>query len=204
MTDPCRLYADFKNFNARLKRHLKVKYEYIVAMEPQGRGAWHGHVVLIFDSKAPYIANDVMASIWGNGFTKTKKLDDVDNVGAYLTAYLGDMELEELKTCDKVHEFIGKDLKVKEVEFEEDGVKKTKQYIKGARLHMYPPKFNIYRCSKGIKKPIVTYQPEKMAQKKVSADTLTFQKTIQLSDADNDFEKTINYRYYNLKRDKKQ
>jgi len=204
MTDTNKLYKDFRDFNKRLKYHLNMHYEYIVAMEPQGRGAWHAHIVLIFDSKAPYIPNDDMARIWGYGFTTTKKLDDVDNVGAYLTAYLGDMELEEVKTCVKVHEFVGKKLDVKEVEFEENGVKKTKQYIKGARLHMYPPKFNIYRCSRGIKKPIVTFQHEEMAQKKVSAGTLTFQKTIQLSDAENDFKKTINYRYYNSKRGKKQ
>ena len=29
----------------------------------------------------------------------------------------------------------------------------SKCYIKGARLKYYPPKFNIYRHSKGIKKP---------------------------------------------------
>lgn len=203
MTDTKRLYNDFKKFRQRLQRYLKSEfnidgYEYIVAMEPQGRGAWHAHVVFIFKDKAPFIPNDVMAEKWGHGFTTTKKLDDVDNVGAYLTAYLGDLDFEECQTCldpkDIVH-LQGRE--IKEVEVEIDGEKKSKKFIKGGRLHMYPPQFNLYRCSKGIKKPEVSYMLEELAQKKVSAATLTFQKTIQLNDTENDFEKTINYRYYN-------
>ena len=69
---------------------------------------------------------------------------------------------------------------------------------------MYPPKFNIYRCSKGIKKPIVSYELEINAQKKASAGTLTFEKTIKLSDTDSNFKNIINYRHYNLVRDEKQ
>ena len=196
MTDTNRLYKDFKNFVARLKRKIG-SFEYIVAMEPQGRGAWHCHVVMLFDNKAPYIPNDLMANAWGNGFVTVKKLDDVDNVGAYLTAYLGDMEINEFCNTKEAIKLVGKKIDVKEVEIEEDGIVKTKQYIKGARLYMYPPQFNLYRCSRGIKKPIITYEPEEMAQKKVSAGTLTYEKTILLSDQENDFEKTISYRYYN-------
>lgn len=205
MTDTNRLYDDFRKFNARLKYYLKQPYEYIVAMEPQGSGSWHAHLVLIFNSKAPYIPNDEMSRIWGHGFTTTKKLDDVDNVGAYLTAYLGDMDIEEINngsvSLDQAMKMCKR--QVKEIEYEENGEHKKKAYIKGARLYLYPPQFNLYRCSRGIKKPIVSYQPEEMAQKKVSAATLTYQKTIQLIDADNDFEKTINYRYYNSLRTEK-
>lgn len=199
MTDSKRLYDDFRKFNARLKYYLKQPYEYIVAMEPQGRGAWHCHIVLIFNSKAPYIPNDEMARIWGHGFTTTKKLDDVDNVGAYLTAYLGDMDIEEINNGAITIDHAMKLCKhqVKEIEYEENGEHKKKAYVKGARLYLYPPQFNLYRCSRGIKKPIVSYQSEELAQKKVSAATLTYQKTIQLVDAENDFEKTISYRYYN-------
>lgn len=201
MTDTKRLCEDFKNFNKRLRYHIG-HYEYIVAMEPQGRGAWHCHVVMIFDNKAPYIPNELMSKIWGNGFVTVKKLDDVDNVGAYLTAYLGDMEMQEFCESEKAVEIIGKRVEVKSIEIEEDGVIKTKQYIKGARLYMYPPQFNLYRCSKGIKKPVVIYEHEVQAQKKVSAATLTYEKTILLSDQENDFEKTISYRYYNKIRNK--
>jgi hypothetical protein len=203
MTDTERLYKDFRDFNKRLKYLLSKdghSYEYIACVEPQGRGAWHMHLVMIFAGQAPFVSNDVMFKVWGHGFTSTKKLDDVDNVGAYLTAYLGDMDLDEyqlLSTQEK------NDLKVygiKEVEI--DGV--SKSIIKGGRLHMYPPKFNLYRASRGVKKPIVSYDIEKNAQKKVSAGTLTFEKTIELTDSDSQFINRINYRYYNLLKDKNQ
>ena len=209
ITDPDKLRRDFDNFNRRLRKNIG-HYEYIVAMEPQGRGAWHCHVVMIFDKKAPWIENDIIWRCWspkgykaklkdgkGYDYTKIKKLDDVDNVGAYLTAYLGDMEVHEFLDSDKAVELLGKKLNIKEVEVEEDGVNKTKQYIKGARLYLYPPQFNLYRFSTGIKKPIVYYDSEEIAQKKVSSAKLTYEKTIQLVDEENDFEKTINYRYYN-------
>lgn len=94
MTDTKRLYKDFEKF---IKR-FKYKYghiEYIVACEPQGRGAWHLHCIIIFDNTAPFIPNNEIAKLWQQGFTKTTKLDNIDNIGAYLTAYLGDMEYEE-------------------------------------------------------------------------------------------------------------
>ena len=206
MTDPKRLYEDFKNFNKRMKYALSKeghKYEYIVCMEPQGRGAWHAHLVMIFDGKAPYIKNDskdpkefTMESAWGHGYTKTKKLEDVDNVGAYLTAYLGDMEISEFKNLSEEEQNSMKIFGIKEVEVK--GSSEKKSILKGARLHMYPPKFNLYRASRGIKKPVVSYETEKNAQKKVSAGTLTFEKTIELSDSDSQFSNTINYRHYNL------
>lgn len=202
MTDSRKLYDDFKNFNKRLRYHLKQKYEYIVAMEPQGRGAWHCHMVMIFDNNAPFIPNDKMAEIWGHGFTTTKKLDDVDNVGAYLTAYLGDMEVGQAVQDDEVlQRALNGSMQVKEVEIDVDGVKVKKSYLKGARLYMYPPQFNLYRCSRGVKKPTVYYDTERNAQKKVSAGTLTYQKSIQLIDQSNDFSKVLDYRYYNSIRD---
>lgn len=208
MTDPKRLYEDFKNFNKRMRYQLSKScfdYEYIVCMEPQGRGAWHAHMVMIFEGQAPYIKNDsedpkefTMESTWGHGYTKTKKLEDVDNVGAYLTAYLGDMDMEDYHNLSTEEKDQMQIFGLKEVEIK--GSDKKKSIIKGGRLHMYPPKFNLYRCSRGIKKPIVTYQTEIEAQKKVSAGTLTFEKTIEISDNDSQFSNKINYRHYNLVR----
>lgn len=206
MTDPKTLMKDFEKFNKRMKYKLSKEgydYEYIVAMEPQGRGSWHAHLVMIFDSKAPYIKNDspdknefTMSSVWGHGFTKTKKLEDVDNVGAYLTAYLGDMDIDEYKNLSEEEKNSMKIYGIKEVDVK--GSTEKKSILKGARLHMYPPKFNLYRCSRGIKKPIITYKTEIDAQKKVSAGTLTFEKTIKISDTDSQFSNEINYRHYNL------
>ncbi|MGN1118578.1 MAG: hypothetical protein ACI4RU_08185 [Acutalibacteraceae bacterium] len=209
MTDPKRLYEDFKNFNKRLRYKLGEKYEYIVAMEPQGRGAWHAHVVMIFSHKAPFIPNHELAEIWGHGFVTIKRLDDVDNVGAYLTAYLGDIDLQEAIDIGQVNlpngcsaDNISGD-GIKEVEIDVDGEKIKKKYIKGGRLHMYPPKFNIFRYSRGIKKPVIELMSSDKAEKKVSADTLTFEKTLRITNGDN-FESLLNYRYYNSKREKSQ
>lgn len=206
MTDPKRLMKDFEKFNKRMKYALSKEgysYEYIVAMEPQGRGAWHAHLVMIFEGQAPYIKNDskdpkefTMEKMWRQGFTKTKKLEDVDNVGAYLTAYLGDMELDEYRNLSDEDKKGMTFSEIREVEIKVSNEKKS--IIKGGRLHMYPPKFNLYRASRGIKKPVVSYETEKEAQKKVSAATLTFEKTIELSDTDSQFSNTINYRHYNL------
>lgn len=193
MTDPKKLYRDFHNFNTRCREKFG-HYEYITAAEPQGRGAWHLHCVLIFPTKAPYMANDVVADLWKQGFVTVKRLDDVDNVGAYLTAYLGDMELTEA-----LEQGITRG-EIKTVEYEENGEQKSKRYIKGARLVMYPPKFNIFRYSRGCKKPVVSYTDYTSAKKKACGGTQTFSKAVVLLDDDSDFADTIIYEYYNTKR----
>lgn len=121
MTDVKRLYRDFKNFYKRLRRrYQEYKFEYIYTIEPQLRGAWHIHLLLkAMNVKYLYIPNEEIAELWGHGFTKTERLTGVDNIGAYLSAYLTNLE---------------------------DG-------CKGARLYLYPSGVNIYRTSRGIKKP---------------------------------------------------
>lgn len=199
MTDAKRLYKDCDKFIKRMRYRYNF-FEYIVAMEPQGRGAWHAHMIMIFKTKAPFIPNNELAKIWGHGFVTIKKLENVDNVGAYLTAYLGDMELEEAKNAGV--DFTHKEIKVLDVE--EEGKKVTKAFIKGARLNMYPPKFNIYRCSRGIKKPDVMYITEREARKKVGDATPTFEKTVEITDETSDFHNVLNYRQFNIARGKKQ
>lgn len=114
---------DFRHFNTRC-REIFGHYEYITAAEPQGRGAWHLHCVFIFAGKAPYMENAVVRDCWKQGFVTVKRLDDVDNVGAYLTAYLGDMELSEASKADMA---VSYSKGIKEVEYEdENGVKQTK------------------------------------------------------------------------------
>ena len=96
MTYTKRLYKDFEKF-VKKARYKYGHFEYIIACEPQGRGAWHIHMLMIFPNKAPYIPNKIMAEIWSHGFTTTKKLDEnITNIGAYLTAYLGDFDYADL------------------------------------------------------------------------------------------------------------
>ena len=193
MQDTKRLYDDFKKFNMRLNYYCKKKglqdYEYIVIVEPQGRGAWHCHLLLLFKDKAPFIPNKELRKLWGQGFVKINKLDNVDNVGAYLTAYLGNMSLEECQEQDV--SFQPKNLLVKEIEG------KSKYIIKGGRLSMYPTNMNLYRCSKGIKKPSEEYMTYEKAKKKVSSGKLTYSKNIQIQDTDSQIILNLSQEYYN-------
>ena len=204
MTDPKRLYMDFQQFNQRFQYYCKThgysKPEYIVMMEPQGRGAWHAHLLYIWqDMKAPYIPNEDFRELWGHGFVRIKKLDNVDNVGAYLTAYLGDMELDEM-----VEQNLDLSGKVKVVEVDEDGKRIKKSIVKGARLNMYPANFNMLRCSRGVKRPVAEMMSQEEANKKVSAATKTFESAIKLVDNENDFETVIIREQYNKVRVKNQ
>lgn len=203
MTDTERLYKDFEKFNKRFQYYCKSKGygkpEYIVMMEPQGRGAWHAHLLYIWETKAPYIPNAEFRELWGHGFVKIKKLDNVDNVGAYLTAYLGDMELDEMD----LSKAIGKECKIVEVE-DDDGKKVKKAIIKGARLNLYPANFNMLRCSRGVKRPTEELMYQFEAEKKVSGATKTFESAIKLTDTESDFECFIVKKQYNKLRGKKQ
>lgn len=204
MTDTKRLYTDFEKFNKRFQYYCKQqgysKPEYIVMMEPQGRGAWHAHLLYIWqDMKAPFIPNDVFAKLWGHGFVRIKKLDNVDNVGAYLTAYLGDMELSEVDLSR--WQEMTRGTTVKQVEMlDENGQKISKPVLKGARLNLYPANFNMLRYSRGIKKPVEEMMSQEEANKKVSGATKTFESAVKLTDSDNAFDSVIIKEQYNTKR----
>lgn len=195
MQDEQRLYSDFHAFWKRFRRYQERRRqppaEYIACAEPQGRGAWHLHLILLFPDKAPFIPNAEIAKLWQHGFTKVKGLTSVDNPGLYLTAYLGDMELLEAAQAGAMS------ANIKEVDvIGEDGTHQKKSIIKGARLHMYPPGFNIYRASRGIKRPAVSTMTEGEAQKLVGNTPLTYEKTISVIDGAGEVKNTINYRTY--------
>lgn len=126
MRDYKKLYNDFKKFYQKLKRRFNdIEFKYIYVIEPQGRGSWHIHLLLKgINVDYLYIDNSVIAELWNQGFCKTQRLSGVDNVGAYLSAYLTDI-------------------------IDEKGSKK-----KGARLYLYPAGINLYRCSRNCLKPV--------------------------------------------------
>lgn len=189
MMDPKRLYKDFHAFWKRLGRYLEKrnypKTEYIAAAEPQGRGAWHLHCLFLFEQKAPYIPNTEIARLWSHGFTKTKSLKGITNPGLYLTAYLGDMELTEAAKAGTIQD--GRPAETAD---------KSKAVIKGARLKLYPSGFNIYRCSRGIKRPEVWEAAEEEAQAEISGMALIHEKTVSLTDESGTLRNIINYRTY--------
>lgn len=89
MTDTKQLYEDFRKFWQVLKRDRKDKsLAYLVAFEPQKRGAWHAHMLLISSNPGLRISNRHMRKLWGHGFTKTQAVKNIHDLGSYLTAYL--------------------------------------------------------------------------------------------------------------------
>lgn len=194
MTDPERLYNDFKLFMKALRRKYKKEttIDVINVVEPQERGAWHCHVLLRFnDLDSIYIPKQTISDLWKNGFVNVRSLHEVDNIGAYLSAYLTDIELTP-ETAKDLH--AGDEVETKIV----DGIEK--KFIKGGRLHMYPPKMRIYRCSKGIKKPDKERMKFREIKKVVKNATPHYSRTIIIKDDDNKALNTIVYNQYNLKR----
>jgi hypothetical protein len=142
MTDTQRLYDDFRKFWQRFKRRWG-KAEYIAVIEPQGRGAWHVHLIAIWQGKAPYVPKQELAECWGYGFVKVNAVtDNCDNLGAYLSAYLANVPDEK-----------GEEVK------QSDGT--TKRIKKRGRLGMYPAHMQIYRTSNGIERPEVFWADTK-------------------------------------------
>ena len=187
MQDSKRLYTDYKKFIMRLRTFTKKEFEYIACYEPQERGAWHVHLILKYNEKAMYIKNSVLADIWGMGFVKIQRLANVDNIGAYLSAYLGNTEFN-----DKLKKETDRRI-VQTVNC--NG--KEKKFIKGARLALYPPKFNLYSCSRGIIKPTEYYDTFKNAKADLWKSALT--KRYSYTYKNDDFQNTITREYYNSK-----
>ena len=199
MTDSKQLYVDFDKFFKRLRYKFKndSSIDYLTVVEPQGRGAWHCHVLARFnDLDKVYIKNKDLRELWGLGFVTIKSLKDVDNIGAYLSAYLADIDLDEAKDKETLFKVVseGCEIKTKVV----DG--KEKKFIKGGRLHMYPPGMNLYRKSKGILEPEREEMMFKDIKKVVGSATPHYQKSYHIEDKD--FENTISFLQYNTKRSK--
>lgn len=190
MRDKEKLYTDFKNFNKRFKRYIEkindITYEYIVCVEAQGRGAFHLHMIAIFSKAPPFIDSAELAQIWGYGFVSIKALNgNIDNIGVYLTAYLSDLDIEG--GAPLTPELLEGD--IEEVITEEG---KCKHVIKGARLKLLPVGINIYRCSRGIKRPQIIRMSYEDAQKEM-ADTgykKVYESAIKISDTDSEFTST--------------
>ena len=73
---------------------------------------------------------------------------------------------------------------------------KSKAVVKGARLRLYPSGFNLYRFSRGVKRPEVWQTTEQEAQAEVEGMPLTYEKTISITDEGGTVRNIINYRTY--------
>ena len=88
ITDIKKANRSFKTFiqrlNYYLKKNHKQKIKYVAVIEFQKRGAIHYHLLC----NAPYIENSILSDIWRNGFVRINQIENIDNVGAYITKYM--------------------------------------------------------------------------------------------------------------------
>ncbi|WP_134643657.1 rolling circle replication-associated protein [Weissella cibaria] len=148
MTDEKQLSHDMDVFLKRLKRYVKREIAFIYIPEPQGRGAWHVHMLVkAVDKKKFYIDPNDLSEIWGHGFVKLRRPTMADNLGAYLTAYLGDMPLSEVESLGMAY---------KQDMVQVKGAKgHQKKFVKGARLSLYPAGMKYFRTSHNLRKPTI-------------------------------------------------
>jgi len=92
---------EFEKFIKRLNYYCfgtkKANLKYTCVVEFQKRGAIHYHVIIY---NMPYLKANDIANVWGNGFIKINKIDDIDNVGAYVSEYLGQAEKGQGKNIE--------------------------------------------------------------------------------------------------------
>ena len=148
--------------------------EYIRIIEPQHTGTWHIHV-LVKTEKKGYLTlpKDELEKIWGHGYVWVDKIKNNDNIGAYFTACLKNVDV-----------------------FENDSEKPndTKCIVKGARLHFYPQGKRFYSYSKGIKKPERRRTTYSEAMKILNLNDLVYHKAkdIILADEETGKQTTVN------------
>lgn len=90
LTDLDKARYEFDKFIKRLKTRFK-NVQYIAVVEYQGRGAIHFHLLC----NLPYVNVNELAKIWKHGFIKINRIDNVDNVGAYVTKYMTKDSIDE-------------------------------------------------------------------------------------------------------------
>lgn len=103
VTDLDKAHYEFKKFIKRMNYYLYGNkcgnLRYTAVVEFHKSGAIHYHVIIY---NIPYTRVEVIERIWGNGWVWIKKIDDVDNVGAYVCKYMtkdGDDERLRGRKC---------------------------------------------------------------------------------------------------------
>lgn len=159
----------YKDFVRRMKKKFGNDLVFIKVIEPHADGHAHLHVLIKFlELKRVFISPDEFKCFWRWGFVKIHKILGNTNVGAYLTAYLTDVELDSEALAYIVSRGISGPI---------DVVKKgEKKFIKGGRLHYYPRDFHLFTCSRNAKFPVVSRERKMDIKKELSAATLSFSK----------------------------
>lgn len=159
----------YKDFVRRMKRKFGSELVFIKVIEPHADGHAHLHVLIKFlGLKHVFIQPDEFRSYWRWGFVKVHKILGNTNVGAYLTAYLTDVELNNEALVYMVAHGCARSNDVV--------IKNGKKFIKGGRLHYYPRDFHLFTCSRNAKFPVVSRERKMDIKKELSAGTLSFSK----------------------------
>ena len=74
----------FRKYVMRLKYNYKSDLKYLVVPEFQKRGAIHFHVIC----NLQYVPVAQLAELWGFGFCRINRIDNVTNVGLYVSKYI--------------------------------------------------------------------------------------------------------------------
>lgn len=86
---------EWKKFIQRLNYHIGYKSKYVVVVEFQDRGAVHFHAIFFNLPYIPFLK--VLLPLWGQGRMRVNAIKEVDNVGAYVSKYMGkDLEDDKL------------------------------------------------------------------------------------------------------------
>ena len=186
----------FTAFNRKLQAKYGVEnVQFIRVLEPHADGHAHYHVLLRFDGyNSIYISNGELAEMWGKGHVTVHSLKNVDNIGAYVSAYLTDVEFNEKTDAGTVFKAMQEDrrLEIKKVDGEE------KKFIKGGRLHMYPSGKQIYNKSKDMSMPERERMTYKKAKKIVGSAEPHYSKKYEIESED--FTNTVIFQQYNSER----
>lgn len=215
--DPKKVAKDYNLFMKRLKYQTKELGEpmAICVKEPHADGSWHMHMLLKYPHrKKAYIANERLAEIWGHGFVKINHIKRTDNLGAYLTAYLTDVSLDELEVAYETND--DEDVFVTEDEcsrqtlneaFMQEGTEriavtktdKSKAVIKGGRLAYYPVGMKIYTTTGNLNEPERIEMDYEYAKEVFGLEdkNLTIRRSLKIEDEENSFENTIVVEQYN-------
>ena len=123
MIDLVQAKKDFKRFIKAMKRKsYNLKYVYVV--EFQKRGAIHFHVIFF---NCGYIDCNLLSSVWGKGFVKINRINDVDNAGAYVVKY---MDKDLLDDRLKGHDLYGRSRGLKQPQ-EINNPQEVRQLLEG-------------------------------------------------------------------------
>lgn len=121
-----------KRLNYRVYGKKCSELQYGVVPQFQKRGAVHYHAIFF---NLPYIDNEELAEIWGQGFIKVNAIDDVNNVGAYVCRYMSSSFDDERLVGQKCYFFSRGVMRPREIYLDSEDLERVKKSLPaGARV----------------------------------------------------------------------